>query len=502
MILDLGLIDYQDALKLQRELVGKRRFNEISDSALIVEHPAVFTIGRNGSRDNLLVEEGFLTKKGIRVIDTDRGGDITFHGPGQLVLYPVIDLKRRVKDLHRYLRDLEEVAILFLKRYGIKGERVKDATGVWVDQRKIAFIGVAAKDWVTYHGLSVNIDVDTRFFSMMNPCGTKDMKVTSLKEVLGRTVSMYEAKKALLRELERVFGISHPPWIKKRLTVSSVFFETKKAIADYSVNTVCESAMCPNISECFSAKKATFMILGKNCTRACKFCSVEKGEPGRVDPKEPERIAGCVRRMGLKYVIITSVTRDDLEDGGAGQFVRSSEAIRNISEDIVIELLIPDLAGDKRSIKTVTQERADVIGHNIETVKRLYPQVRPGADYYRSLNVLKEIKELDPDQLTKSALIAGMGETEEDLIKTMQDLRAAGCDILTIGQYLRPGEGNYPVKKFVAPEEFEKYKHIGEDLGFRSVSSGPFVRSSYRAEEEYKKIKEEIYGERYAAAIG
>ncbi len=200
MILDLGMIDYEAALKFQRELVCKRRVQEIDDCVLIVEHPPVFTIGRSGSRQNLLVGEEYLSEKGINVVDVDRGGDITFHGPGQLVSYPIIDLKERIKDLHNYLRDLEEVAIGFLKKYDVIGNRIKDATGVWVGDRKIAFIGIAAKDWVTYHGMSVNVNTNLEFFSMINPCGMKNIKVTSLKEILRREIPMYEAKKVLLNE--------------------------------------------------------------------------------------------------------------------------------------------------------------------------------------------------------------------------------------------------------------------------------------------------------------
>jgi lipoyl(octanoyl) transferase len=207
MILDLGVIDYVDALKLQRELVCKRRLREISDSVLVVEHPAVFTIGRSGSRNNLLVGEDFLSKKGIRIIETDRGGDITFHDPGQLVVYPIIDLRERVKDLHKYLRELEEVIIAFLKNYDIAGERHKDATGVWVDNEKVAFIGVAAKDWITYHGLSININNDTKPFSMINPCGIKALQVTSLAEIIRQPITMYDVKKIFLREFGKIFGL-------------------------------------------------------------------------------------------------------------------------------------------------------------------------------------------------------------------------------------------------------------------------------------------------------
>ena len=207
MILDLGTIDYNDALKIQHELVNKRRLGEIHDSVMIVEHPSVFTIGRSGSKKNLLVEEEYLNGQGIRVTDVDRGGDITFHSPGQLVIYPILDLKRRTKDLHKYLRDLEEVAINFLQRFNVLGRRLSDLTGVWVLDKKIASIGVAAKDWVTYHGLSINVNNDTRFFSMINPCGVKGMKITSLKAVLDRDIPQNTAKRLLLGEFNKIFNI-------------------------------------------------------------------------------------------------------------------------------------------------------------------------------------------------------------------------------------------------------------------------------------------------------
>lgn len=207
MILDIGTIDYSDCLRLQHALVNKRRFGQIPDSVLIVEHPPVFTIGRSGSRKNLLVDEKYLERQSISVIDVDRGGDITFHSPGQLIFYPVIDLRERARDLHRYLRELEEVVIKFLERYGISGTRMNDATGVWFKEEKIASIGIAAKDWVTYHGFSVNINNDTRFFYMINPCGIKGLKVTSLTKALGREVSVSAAKRALVEEYSRIFRI-------------------------------------------------------------------------------------------------------------------------------------------------------------------------------------------------------------------------------------------------------------------------------------------------------
>ncbi|MFA5499575.1 MAG: lipoyl synthase [Candidatus Omnitrophota bacterium] len=272
---------------------------------------------------------------------------------------------------------------------------------------------------------------------------------------------------------------SVPYWLKKRLTVNESFFDTKKVLAEFSVNTVCESARCPNLNECFSSKFATFMILGNACTRSCAFCSVKKEAPVAVDSGEPERIAACVKRLGIKHVIVTSVTRDDLADGGAGQFVRTVKAVEAVSGDAVIEVLIPDFGGDREAIAAVALSGADIIGHNIETISRLYPVVRKGADYARTLDILRSIKESGPGLRTKSAILLGLGESEEEAAGCIKDLRGAGCDILMIGQYLRPNPENHPVDRFVRPEEFERLRKFGMSIGFKQVSSGPFVRSSY-----------------------
>jgi lipoic acid synthetase len=283
---------------------------------------------------------------------------------------------------------------------------------------------------------------------------------------------------------------SLPQWLKKRITVGEAFFDTKKVLSELSINTVCESSRCPNISECFSSSRVTFMILGKNCTRSCGFCSVKKGAtPEDVDSLEPLRIAECVKRMKSKYAIVTSVTRDDLSDGGAGQFVSVVRAIKRANEGVTVELLVPDFAGNTRPIRSVALSGADIIGHNIETIERLYRFVRAKADYSRSLGVLSSIKKANSGVLTKSAILAGLGETKEEIIDVMRGLRKAGCDILTIGQYLRPSKDNHPVDRFVAPEEFEELEEIGMGLGFKSVSAAPFVRSSYNAEENHDRCK-------------
>jgi lipoic acid synthetase len=277
-----------------------------------------------------------------------------------------------------------------------------------------------------------------------------------------------------------------PAWLKKKLIVNSENLSlTKKILAEFHIKTVCESSLCPNTNECFSKKYATFLILGPACTRSCGFCCVEKGSPGAIDPGEPGRIARAVKKMALKYVVVTSVTRDDLPDGGSGQYVRIIKAIKKLSAEIKTEVLVPDFKGRQSSIEKVANAGADVFSHNIETISRLYAAVRKGADYKRSLIVLKMAKYIAPDRATKSSILVGLGETEEEVRRLMADIKETGCDILAIGQYLRPSKDNLPVKRFVTPEEFAGYKDIGKRIGFKAVMAGPFVRSSYMAENSY-----------------
>lgn len=293
-----------------------------------------------------------------------------------------------------------------------------------------------------------------------------------------------------------------PPWLKKRLLNSEAILEMKAILSEASVGTVCESALCPNLNECFSEKKATFLILGPACTRHCGFCSVRKGRPSVSDPDEPARIADVVKKLGLEYVVVTSVTRDDLPDGGANQFVRTIELIRRSAGSVKIEVLVPDFSGLKRPVEGIVKAMPDIFGHNIETVRRLYPMVRHGSGYARSLSLLRMAKDIATRQITKSGLMVGLGEGPTEIFGTMSDIREAGCDILTIGQYLRPSPENIPIARFVKPAEFDEYKRIGEGMGFGHVSSGPFVRSSYNAEAMYKNMEVRLYDDRCAAAAG
>jgi lipoic acid synthetase len=272
-----------------------------------------------------------------------------------------------------------------------------------------------------------------------------------------------------------------PDWLKVR--VSSEELEKMQIfLHDMSLNTVCQSANCPNIGECFANKTATFMIMGNVCTRGCRFCAVEKGHPLPLDEDEPRRVAEATRKLRLRHVVVTCVTRDDIPDGGAQHFANTIHELQKIP-GLTVEVLVSDFMGNEKSIRTVAMAKPNVINHNIETVPRLYHKVRPKADYQRSLNLLKKAKELDDNIATKSGIMVGLGELEDEVIEVMQDLRDINCDMMTIGQYLRPTEKHLEVEEYVTPEQFEKYKEIGYQMGFKYIASGPLVRSSYHAEE-------------------
>jgi len=267
----------------------------------------------------------------------------------------------------------------------------------------------------------------------------------------------------------------------KPVLILSKTHQLKKLLRNAKLHTVCEESRCPNISECFSANTATFMILGDTCTRGCSFCNLKRGKTLPVDEEEPYRLLETVKLLNLKYVVITSPTRDDLKDGGASHFAKCIRVLKENIEGIKVEVLIPDFGGSYDSLKVVLDAKPDVLNHNVETVPRLYDKVRKGADYQRSLNLLKHAKRLRSTIYTKSALILGFGEREDEIIKVMEDLRSVDCDILTIGQYYQPSVKHHPVVKYYTPEEFEKLKEIALSLGFKYVVSGPNVRSSYKA---------------------
>ncbi len=280
-----------------------------------------------------------------------------------------------------------------------------------------------------------------------------------------------------------------PPWIRVKAPTSKAYGETRRLMRERGLHTVCEEAACPNIGECWANKHATVMILGDICTRACAFCNVATGKPGAVEPLEPENLAIAISRLGLRHAVITSVDRDDLADGGAGQFVRCIERLREMAPETTIEVLTPDFRGKDGALQAVVAARPDVYNHNLETVPRLYPSIRPGGRYDHSLKLLEEAKRLDGRLFTKSGIMVGLGEEPAEVTQVMDDLRAADVDFLTIGQYLQPTPRHAPVARYVTPEEFDDYRRDGLAKGFLLVASSPLTRSSYHADEDFAALR-------------
>ena len=301
-------------------------------------------------------------------------------------------------------------------------------------------------------------------------------------------------EKIIHRHPEKINKISNPiqrkpSWIRVKVTNSSVFLETKKIVKEKGLFTVCEEAGCPNISECWSKKHATLMIMGDTCTRACAFCNVKTGIPMELDVFEPLKVANTVKELGLSHVVITSVDRDDLEDGGAQHFANVVNKIRDKNPSTTIEILTPDFLKKGDAYKIVADSNPDVFNHNLETVPSLYLKVRPGSRYFNSLELLSKVKTYRPKMFTKSGLMVGLGETKDEICQIMDDLRCANVDFLTIGQYLQPTDKHYPIKNFITPEEFETYKNIAYSKGFLLVASSPLTRSSYHAGEDFLKLQ-------------
>tara|TARA_R110000868_G_scaffold366984_1_gene629931 strand:- start:1840 stop:2805 length:966 start_codon:yes stop_codon:yes gene_type:complete len=279
-----------------------------------------------------------------------------------------------------------------------------------------------------------------------------------------------------------------PDWIRVKAPGSPVYTETKKIVRDNNLVTVCEEAGCPNIGECWSKKHATMMIMGDTCTRACSFCNVKTGMPSALDPQEPENVGRAIAKLGLRHVVITSVDRDDLADGGAQHFVEVIKSIRRQSPGTTIEILTPDFLRKDGALELVVAARPDVFNHNLETVPRLYLNIRPGARYFHSLRLLQRVKEIDPTIFTKSGIMVGLGETREEVQQVMDDMRSAHIDFLTVGQYLQPTRKHEAVDRFVTPDEFKSYETIARTKGFLLVSSSPLTRSSYHADEDFARL--------------
>jgi len=492
-IQDWGHVEYREALRRQRAMAEERIADRVPDRLILVEHPPVVTIGRSGSEADLLLSEESLREKGIAVSHVERGGMATFHGPGQLVAYPIVKL--REQDLHRFLTGLLGAMEEVLVSYGLCPEG-KGQPGLWVNSAKIASVGVAVRKWVTFHGIAVNVNTDPKWFDCIVPCGHPGERITSIGRELDRLIDMGEVKDRFVRAFADHFAYArvhrtghrsskHPPWLRLKAANPDVVGGMEEKLRDWNLGTVCQSAHCPNLGECFSRGTATFMILGTVCSRRCRFCAVDKGMPQLPDPGEPDRVACAAKAMGLEYVVVTSVTRDDLPDGGANHFAKTIRSIRDRCPGARVEVLVPDFEGSQAALRTVCDAGPDVFNHNVETVPRLYEAVRPQANYRRSVDVLGYAARRGLP--AKSGLMLGLGETSREIFETLGDLRRVGCTYLTLGQYLAPSDRHIPVHRYVTPEEFGRWGETARAMGFREVASGPLVRSSYRAEELFEQ---------------
>lgn len=499
-ILDLGLITYARARALQ-EQAASRVLDSGEESLFLLEHPPVITFGRNGGEENLPLGREFFASRGVEIVRSTRGGNITCHFPGQLVAYPIMRVDKRPGGLRRFFADLEETVIRTLTRFGVTAARMANRPGVWVEDRKICSVGIAVKHWVSTHGLSLNVGRDLSLFDLVAPCGLPGVKATSLHRETGdKAVDMNAVKSAFIREFSGVFGIKPataplsdsglarkepplrlPPWLRRPLPTTRGFARTRSVVDGLKLATVCKGARCPNMHECFSSGTATFMILGERCTRNCAFCNIAPGLPGPPDPGEAERVAEAAAELKLRHVVITSVTRDDLADGGAGHFAAVMEAVRRRLPDSGIETLIPDFQGSEPALDTIVRARPNIINHNVETHSALYGRIRPQADYGRSLELLSRARA--KGVTVKSGFMVGLGEDDDQVRELLRDLKNAGCDMVTIGQYMRPSMAHPPVHRYVHPDMFAEYARWGKEEGLAHVFSAPLVRSSYQARE-------------------
>ena len=534
----LGNLPYSEALILQKGLKESvsKEYNPY-DYLLLLEHNNVITIGRTGDSNNLLLNSNELKEKGIEFFETDRGGDVTFHGKGQLIGYPIIRLQDPKKVIP-FVRSLEETIIKTLNSFNIDAFSKDDDTGVWTQKGKIASIGVKVSKWTTYHGFSLNIFDKLEGFDLINPCGNQDEKIAAVHsfnseisfddvvskitetfsvefgyEDVGIQMSQFtptQLKKHKKHEIDEMLdkGVfqknnnivpitikgllpdepQRPEWMKVRANLGKDYRDLKNLISEKKLNTVCEEASCPNIYECWSMGTATFMIMGDTCTRACGFCDVNTGKPCDLDDLEPLRVAESVQTMELTHAVITSVNRDDLPDGGSAFFAKTIHEVKRLNPSTSVEVLIPDFKGDRDAIDNIIEASPEVLNHNLETVPRLQREIRTAASYGRSISLLQYAKDSAFLGKTKTGLIVGMGEEFEEVIAVLEDLSQINVDIVTIGQYLRPTAKHRPIHRYVDKEEFIQYKSIGESFGIPHIESGPLVRSSYHAKDSFASV--------------
>jgi lipoic acid synthetase len=490
-IMDCGLADYRDVLQQQFQLCEEKQQGQIPNTVLITEHPPVITLGARQNANKLCTDIESLKKQGIDVVDVRRGGGATAHNPGQIVFYPILNLHQLQLGVNEYIRTLEQIGMELLKQLGAQSSRRTGFPGLWVGKKKIASIGVRLSKFVTYHGMAINIQNDLSIFDYIIPCGLDEVEMTSVLKETGIRYSMNEVKNQLSQILKRHFGQRRlPEWLKRQLPANEDYNNTSSILNRLGIETICHNANCPNRGQCWSRGTATVLILGNICTRNCKFCSVTYGKPLTPDPTEPARIAEMAEQMGTKYLVITSVNRDDLPDGGAGHFRDCIRAVRRQCPDVKIEILTPDFRYcQNEAIEILAAEilshrghREFVFAHNVETVPSLYSKARSGGDYQRSLNLLKMAKESYDGVPTKSSIMLGLGETDAEVEQVLKDLRDVGCDRITIGQYLKPSKDSLEVAEYIPPVKFDWWKQKATDLGFNWVISEPFARSSYFAE--------------------
>jgi len=538
----LGRVPYREAWDLQRALFASRVRGEAEDHLLLLEHPHTYTLGRRSDPGHLLLDEDGYESVGAEVVAIDRGGDVTYHGPGQLVAYPILRLGR--PDVVAHVRRLEELAIRTLADFGVAGFRAAGFSGVWVDRAdptkpvsdveeavagppvgaaKICAVGCRVTRGVTMHGLALNVDPDMAYWRHIVACGIDDLDVASLAQLVQDVPAVRDLAQVMAEHAPVVFGRQdgtfagdsrpstgtggrriplevrslragaveagpdvreqareRPPWLKRRAALADPgYMELRSLVRRLDLHTVCEEAGCPNIYECWSERTATLMILGRDCTRSCGYCEVGTARPLPVDPDEPERVADAVDALDLAYAVLTSVARDDLPDGGAATFAACIHAIRERRPECEVEVLVPDFRGDEDSARMVFAAQPDVFNHNLETVARLQRLARPQAGYARSLALLG--RAASAGLVTKSGVIVGLGEANGEVVEAMADLRAVGVQILTLGQYLRPSGHHLPVDRWVDPDEFAELAETARLMGFAHVESGPLVRSSYHA---------------------
>lgn len=547
---DLPVSDYRKIHRLQLDMVAARYSGDLDRNAIfILEHEPVFTLGRNGKHRHLIVDTNLSSENEIPVIRIERGGEITYHGPGQVVGYPILNLKSAGLSVKGYVAALEEIMIRTAKDFGITARRKSINPGVWVAERKLGSVGVAVRHGITFHGFALNVNPDLAPFSRINPCGLEGVEMTSLEKEGAANLTTAAVRKQIWHHLARqihcqldYIGLSDlpvslsakqpstslpdslsaseqghqtirlsaqkltsppangiirrrrttppsgkPNWLRRRLPSGPEHEKVRNLIHEKGLHTVCQQAKCPNQFECFSQQTATFLILGDRCTRNCGFCNVLPGPDQPPNPKEPQNVAEAARKMKLTYVVITSVTRDDLPDGGAAHFADTIHNVRGAIKGVQVEVLIPDFQGDEKALNTVLAAGPDVLNHNVETVRRLYPLVRPQADYKQSLTLLKRVSNHHTAIPAKSGIMLGLGETDAEIDRCLEDILGTGCHILTIGQYLQPTRNHLPVARFVTPQEFDDWRSTALKLGFVNVASGPFVRSSYHAKDLYRE---------------